>query len=1079
MGELSLDLITEFGRALLDHTLSLIALNVRLGCVCTASGLGSNREPSWSGGSYENDSDEDCFKHGNVHFAMWASQLLLEASSEASAAAVMAGGMGSSRGHDTGAVVEGQRLLVDDNNSKSSVTNDEPSSSTPPTTTISPTVLAHHLDWVTPVCRVWSHVLRSASMSFKHVAFSVLSELLSSLRHHALGGGGGHDSSDQNDQIDGGERDIKTFSDTTNNENFRHFTALLRQCVAMLPVTRLHLMGAKRLWYEMEDFPVYSRFLQVRELLIPSFLPQPTYPTNQTHPSPLPLPLSLHIPTTPVLRYYHVIMSQALLQLLTELDSAQGLLDRCVPTPPATSTSISPNDETVAVSSLPVPLGTPPVVVPPEVPLVGVPPVVAPPAVDTPSVPPVVVLPPVPPEFPLTTSTSTTSPTDTTDAVVATEERERLPPLGITPLMLPRGISINSTDNELLPPPPGAHLPTASSSTQPTTYGPSTTTATDGDRNSGSGLGSGLSVGSYGPRNVIHFDTSHSHLQLSPQKDLPGPWTVEFWLWRDPSPSSPGSTQGTHVMMTHTHPNQSGGGGGGDGSRETPGDDEKYHRDYDLQGRGLSDYRYLRSSSSSSSSLPSKLSKLSQIFGTEVHRAHSGGGGEGGGVSSSGVSHHTSSTQDGTIGTATVWGGWTNVDSPSQRSPTYRSPSSMNPTTSHGMFRDIDVGSTTGMGRGGGRNTWVLPPPAVTAATTAASSVTSASASAGNNDTSGGGSSGGGGGAGAPITSLDMASRLTAISSLSLAQQAFDGGDSNNYRRYDSLQGLGTGAEAGAGAATGEAEPGLVSSGDNTTNVTTDKEPTDTTAKKDDTGEVKNKALSSSTEGGEAGEELPPPIEEESAEVSGTTAPPPAPAPALSTSSSPPRQMIQFLNRITATTTTPIPGGTTSTPVTTTSHSSDMPSLPLPLSTLASNLGSSTGTPSHSSGVHVRTNIMENIKRAFLADKENQPSSSTPAQPSGSGQGPTLTNGSNNQTAPPVEHKNIIPPVYLLSSSGYSLKLQMGGRSFVGGDVPDPLEGREPVRDQAMCLSLSQVVSCSILFVTLSYPYPPIPLLPL
>ena len=285
MGELSLDLITEFGRALLDHTLSLIALNVRLGCVCTASGLGSNREPSWSGGSYENDSDEDCFKHGNVHFAMWASQLLLEASSEASAAAVIAGGMGSSHGRDTGAVVEGQRLLVDDSNLKSSVTNgaipgtdllahssttiDESSSSAPPTTTtsttISPAVLAHHLDWVTPVCRVWSHVLRSASMSFKHVAFSVLSELLSSLRHHALGGGGGLDSSDRKDQIDCSESDIRSFSDTTNNENFRHFTALLRQCVAMLPVTRLHLMGAKRLWYEMEDFPVYSRFLQVSE----------------------------------------------------------------------------------------------------------------------------------------------------------------------------------------------------------------------------------------------------------------------------------------------------------------------------------------------------------------------------------------------------------------------------------------------------------------------------------------------------------------------------------------------------------------------------------------------------------------------------------------------------------------------------------------------------------------------------------------------------------------------------------------------------------------------------------------------
>ena len=41
MGDINLDVVTEFGHALMDNTLSLIALNVRLGCACTASGLGS------------------------------------------------------------------------------------------------------------------------------------------------------------------------------------------------------------------------------------------------------------------------------------------------------------------------------------------------------------------------------------------------------------------------------------------------------------------------------------------------------------------------------------------------------------------------------------------------------------------------------------------------------------------------------------------------------------------------------------------------------------------------------------------------------------------------------------------------------------------------------------------------------------------------------------------------------------------------------------------------------------------------------------------------------------------------------
>ena len=208
---------------------------------------------------------------------MWASQLLLEASTEASSSAVaMAGGLGlgtdsssrSSPGPDVDLSV-GQSVGTGDPSSTTS-----PSAATTPTAVTSPSptvgppsIVARHLDWVTPVCRVWSHVLRSASMSFKHVAFSVLSELLSSLRHHALGSGGGGtgggNGTGEGGASRGSEHDTGSSLETINNGNFRHFTALLRQCVAMLPVTRLRLMGAKRLWYEMEDFPMYSRFLQV------------------------------------------------------------------------------------------------------------------------------------------------------------------------------------------------------------------------------------------------------------------------------------------------------------------------------------------------------------------------------------------------------------------------------------------------------------------------------------------------------------------------------------------------------------------------------------------------------------------------------------------------------------------------------------------------------------------------------------------------------------------------------------------------------------------------------------------------
>jgi hypothetical protein len=162
----------------------------------------------------------------------------------------------------------------------------------------------------------------------------------------------------------------------------------------MLPTARLRRMGAKRLWYEMEDFPVYSRFLQ------------------------------------------------AMLQLLTEVESAEGLLCRCAPEEVPAAAAAA---EAAALQALE--------------------------AIETEG--------------------------------SAAEAGEMRPAGEIpAPLALPRGLSAG-----------------------PQSWPPSPANGAAG------------SVGQFGPRPVVHFDSTHSHMQLSPQKDLSGPWTVEFWLWREPTPA--------------------------------------------------------------------------------------------------------------------------------------------------------------------------------------------------------------------------------------------------------------------------------------------------------------------------------------------------------------------------------------------------------------------------------------------------------------------------------------------------------------------------------------------------------------
>jgi hypothetical protein len=83
------------------------------------------------------------------------------------------------------------------------------------------------------VFRVWTYSLRSSSMSLKEAGLNFLSPVL-----HAV-------------------------TQNYRNQPFSLAHAdLFDACTDLLPAERLSLMACKRLWYEMEDNPAYSRFLQ-------------------------------------------------------------------------------------------------------------------------------------------------------------------------------------------------------------------------------------------------------------------------------------------------------------------------------------------------------------------------------------------------------------------------------------------------------------------------------------------------------------------------------------------------------------------------------------------------------------------------------------------------------------------------------------------------------------------------------------------------------------------------------------------------------------------------------------------------
>ena len=146
------------------------------------------------------------------------------------------------------------------------------------------------IDSVLPVFRLWSLALHSSSMSFKLLAFTTLADMISSLKKAILSatsgdsvvGGGGGDSDISTvtaaaaAAADHNENDKNGNSATTNSSSssasiivstlqaFHHdLHTALSACLSLLPLPRLRSTAAKRLWHEMEDFPSYTRYIQV------------------------------------------------------------------------------------------------------------------------------------------------------------------------------------------------------------------------------------------------------------------------------------------------------------------------------------------------------------------------------------------------------------------------------------------------------------------------------------------------------------------------------------------------------------------------------------------------------------------------------------------------------------------------------------------------------------------------------------------------------------------------------------------------------------------------------------------------
>ena len=176
------------------------------------------------------------------------------------------------------------------------------------------------MECVLPIFKLWTLALHSSSMSFKLLSFTLLSNLITSLKEAIMdvpileteGMSNDNNGSDKSsDSVVQGvpsppipisTSHISTVSDTnlhvcasssrepeevdnsipqsTPHNNTQHPTphtthsyrssllSTLSACICILPVHRLMSTAAKRLWHEMEDFPSYSRYVQVCKLIL-------------------------------------------------------------------------------------------------------------------------------------------------------------------------------------------------------------------------------------------------------------------------------------------------------------------------------------------------------------------------------------------------------------------------------------------------------------------------------------------------------------------------------------------------------------------------------------------------------------------------------------------------------------------------------------------------------------------------------------------------------------------------------------------------------------------------------------------
>lgn len=161
----------------------------------SSSGYSSLRELPWSDTNNENETDEECVKSVNIHHASWVSRILLNS------------------------------LFVGSDNE----------------TTAHASITTTKKFIPMSIFRLWSYALRSSSMSFKHLAFNTLAEILAMVKQSIL-----------NLTVNDGD-----------NRNFRSsLLEVLQDYITLLPVERLKAMAAKRIWHEMEDFPSFSRYIQ-------------------------------------------------------------------------------------------------------------------------------------------------------------------------------------------------------------------------------------------------------------------------------------------------------------------------------------------------------------------------------------------------------------------------------------------------------------------------------------------------------------------------------------------------------------------------------------------------------------------------------------------------------------------------------------------------------------------------------------------------------------------------------------------------------------------------------------------------